>query len=495
MNPVLVAQGSEVAECQWLIIGLFDTNGDGIEPLGIPPLDALIQRLAAQKDVAAAANELTVLYEPPGVKARSVLAVGLGKREKLDAGTAYTAFLAAAKRLSGKPRESVLLLPPSGLTPIAARAVIEGLMVGVHGPGLCKTEANRHEFARLGILIGEQPDPAVASHWSTAVERGRIIGNAINAARDAVNLPPADKTPRALAERLATLARSAGATAEIWDEKRLASESFGGLLGVAAGSDEPPRFLILDYKGADTPATALVGKGVTFDSGGLCIKPPASMEDMKSDMTGAAVVASAIAAVAMLQIPIHLRGYLPITENMTGGKAMRMGDVLTHRGGKTVEVLNTDAEGRLILADALAYAVEHKPTRILDLATLTGACMVALGSKIAGLFSNDDALRDQLLATSQLTGERAWPLPLDDDFKDQLKSQVADLKNVGNKWGGASTAAKFLQQFVGSVPWVHLDIAGPSWTDSDSPTRDAGGTGCFVRTLVTLAETWAAHPA
>jgi leucyl aminopeptidase len=227
---------------------------------------------------------------------------------------------------------------------------------------------------------------------------------------------------------------------------------------------------------------------VTFDSGGLSLKPSASMEDMKSDMTGAAVVLSAMSAIARLGLKANVVGYLAITENMVNGRAMRLGDVLTIRNGKTVEVLNTDAEGRLILADALSYAAEQKPAMILDLATLTGACLVALGTKIAGLFSNDDAFASAVAAASKSTGERTWRLPLDDDFFDLIKSSVADIKNVGGKWGGSITAAKFLQQFVDDCPWVHLDIAGPSWADSESSTRDTGGTGCFVRTLVKLVE-------
>ena len=264
--------------------------------------------------------------------------------------------------------------------------------------------------------------------------------------------------------------------------------------GVAAGSDEPPRFLILDYRrGGQSPTLALVGKGVTFDSGGLSLKPSASMEDMKSDMTGAAVVAAAMQAVARLELPVNITGYLALTENMTGGRAMKLGDVLTIRNGKTVEILNTDAEGRLILADALSFAVERRPHRVLDLATLTGACLVALGSKVAGLFGNDDAFCQDFLVACRQTGERAWRLPLDEDYKEALKSHVADMKNVGGKWGGAVTAAKFLEQFVGTTPWIHLDIAGPSWSDADSPGRDIGATGCFVRTLVRLVENCAAN--
>ena len=268
----------------------------------------------------------------------------------------------------------------------------------------------------------------------------------------------------------------------VWDEARIREERFGGLLAVAAGSDEPPAFVVAEYRrGGEAPTLALVGKGVTFDSGGLSLKPSSSMEDMKADMTGAAIVLATMQAVARLGLRVNLVGYLVVTENMLGGRAMKLGDVLTMRNGKTVEVLNTDAEGRLILADALSFAVEGKPDRVLDLATLTGACMVALGTKIAGLFSNDEPFAQAVQAACRQSGERVWRLPLDDDFQDALKSHVADLKNVGGKWGGAITAAKFLQQFVGETPWVHLDIAGPSWADSDGATRDVGGTGCYVR--------------
>ena len=321
------------------------------------------------------------------------------------------------------------------------------------------------------------------------MRRGEIVGQAINLARDLANTPPSEKCPARLAEQIRTMASDAGLAVQVWDETRIRQERFGGLLGVAAGSANPPSFVILDHRrGGDAPPLALVGKGVTFDSGGLSLKPSASMEDMKSDMTGAAVVAATMQAAARLDLPINVTGYLALTENMTGGNAMKLGDVLTMRNGKTVEVLNTDAEGRLILADALSFAAENRPARILDLATLTGACMVALGPKVAGLFSNDEDFGASLLSACRQTGERAWRLPLDDDYKEQLKSGVADLKNVGGKWGGAITAAKFLEQFVDGKPWIHLDIAGPSWSDSENTTRDAGGTGCFVRTLVNLLE-------
>ena len=366
-----------------------------------------------------------------------------------------------------------------------ASALTEGLVVGTSSPDLKKKERGRHPFETL-VLVAPGSDLEVLRK---SVRRGEVVGNAVNLAREMANTPPDEKSPSLLADRFRSLAEDVGIKVDVWDEGKIREERFGGLSGVASGSENPPRFVVLGWKnGGDRPTLALVGKGVTFDSGGLSLKPSASMEDMKSDMTGAAVVVAAIRAAAQLRLPVNLAGYLPITENMTGGRAMKLGDVLTMRNGKTVEVLNTDAEGRLILADALSYAVESRPGRILDLATLTGACMVALGTRIAGLFGNDDAFVAEVAAASRATGERTWRLPLEDDFLDGLKSTVADLKNIGGRWGGAITAAKFLEQFVGEVPWAHLDIAGPSWADSDSPTRDPGGSGCFVRTLVALFE-------
>ncbi len=333
---------------------------------------------------------------------------------------------------------------------------------------------------------------AGSEEFEAALRKGVILGEAVNLARELANTPPAEKPPARLAARMREVAEAAGFLAEIWGEDRLRRERFGGLLGVAAGSDQPPALVILEYHGGgDAPTLALVGKGVTFDSGGLSLKPNDSMVDMKSDMTGAAVVLATFQAVARLAMPVNLAGYLPLTENLAGGRALKLGDILTMRNGTTVEVLNTDAEGRLILADALSLAVERQPARVLDLATLTGACMVALGTRIAGLFSPDEAFAADVLAACDRTGERAWRLPLDDDFNELLKSNVADLKNVGGRWGGAATAAKFLQKFAGSTPWAHLDIAGPSWSDSDTSTRDQGGTGCFARALVALIEAMA----
>jgi leucyl aminopeptidase len=488
MNVQTIAKTLPAVEADLLAIGLFD--GDAPLPSGLAgtPLAELIPRLIEGKEIPRGIGEVVPLLGPgsTGLASGSVVLFGLGDPAKFDAGAAFLAGVAVGKKIAGRPRGRVAVaLPEAGDLATIASALVEGLVVATKGPDLRKAEKSRTEPGTL-LIVARSEDADAAT---LAVARGSIVGEAVNLARELVNTPPAEKTPGLLAARAKSAGETAGLTVTVWDKPRIEQERFGGLMGVAQGSDEPPAFVILEHRGGgDSPTIALVGKGVTFDSGGLSLKPSASMEDMKSDMTGAAVVLAAMTAIARLNLKANVVGYLAITENMINGKAMRLGDVLTMRNGKTVEILNTDAEGRLILADALSYAAEQNPSAMIDLATLTGACLVGLGMKIAGLFSNDDGLADQVATASKMTGERTWRMPLDDDFKDLLKSSVADLKNIGGKWGGAITAAKFLEQFVAELPWVHLDIAGPSWSESEASTRDAGGTGCFVRTLVRLIE-------
>jgi leucyl aminopeptidase len=491
MIQVLCQKLTEI-RTPWLVLTVFEDQGELADSLCGTALGDLLERLITQKELGGSVGDLTVVHDPGGFAAGSVLVAGLGLRARFDAGAAFSAGFALAKRLAAKPRESVVLALPADVNPAVTgwvSALVEGIIAGTRGPGLRKTEPNRHPFGTLSLALKPDTSEEAVRQAEAQVRRGEIIGQALNVARDLANTPPAEKCPARLAEQIRTLASDAGISVQVWDETRIRQERFGGLLGVAAGSENPPSFVILEYRrGGESPALALVGKGVTFDSGGLSLKPSASMEDMKSDMTGAAVVAASMQAAARLKLPVNVTGYLALTENMTGGKALKLGDVLTMRNGKTVEVMNTDAEGRLILADALSFAAESSPSSIVDLATLTGACMVALGPKVAGLFCNQEILSQSLLRACGLSGERVWRLPLDDDYKEQLKSNVADLKNVGGKWGGAITAAKFLEHFVGETSWAHLDIAGPSWNESDNATRDAGATGCFVRTLVALLE-------
>lgn len=486
MNVQALANSVEALEAEWIALGIYENETEPPQSVLGTSLGNLLSTLFQTKDLTGDLGSTSALYGVAGVAARSVLVFGLGRREQYSSGSAFSAGVAVSKRLATKGRGAVaVVLPEPGEDDALAASLVEGLVVGTRGVDIRKREASRHPFTTLHIV-----KPSLSTDLtslSAAIDRGVVVGEAINLARDLANTPPAEKKPSVLASRARLLAMENGIGVELWDENRIKVERFGGLLGVASGSAEPPSFVVLEYQNGDqSPTLALVGKGVTFDSGGLSLKPSASMEDMKSDMTGAAVVLATMIAIARLKLRVNVRGYLALTENMTGGGAMKLGDVLTMRDGTTVEVMNTDAEGRLILADALSYAVERKPGVVIDLATLTGACLVALGPKIAGLFANDDALSDALLAACKRNGERAWRLPLDPDFKEALKSPVADLKNLGGKWGGAITAAKFLEHFVGETPWAHLDIAGPSWNDSATSLYDEGGTGCFVRTLVSF---------
>jgi leucyl aminopeptidase len=429
--------------------------------------------------------EQATLYRPAGLDCKQVLLLGLGNRDSATPRSVQDAAASALFELSKKPRDRVgILLPPAPANRSAREMVLDlgiGAAVGCYSGGLFQAKPSRS-------LPGEIPFLTTLD-LTADLERLRVEAEAVARCRELVNLPPADLYPESFADLARALSAEAGIDCEVWEPERLEQERMGGILGVAKGSDRPARFVILRYRGAgDAPFFAWVGKGVTFDSGGMSMKTTDQMIDMKCDMAGAATVLSALRAVAELKVPVNLLGCLPLVENMVNGRSMKLGDVLTARNGKTIEVLNTDAEGRLILADALSYAVEQKVSGIIDLATLTGACMVALGSEIAGLMSNSDPLTKQVHAAIQRAGERAWSLPMDVDFDDLLKSKIADIKNVaGHRYGGAIVAAKFLQHFVGETPWVHLDIAGPAYTDHESGGREAGGTGVYVRSLIELA--------
>jgi leucyl aminopeptidase len=324
----------------------------------------------------------------------------------------------------------------------------------------------------------------------SAIDRGRVVGESINQTRRLVNEPPAMIYPESFADRAAELASDAGLSIEIWDEPRLATEGCRAILAVGAGSSKKPRLVILRHDGGgDDPPIALVGKGVTFDSGGLSLKPSESMTDMKCDMAGAATVVGVMSAVARLGVKRNVIGFCGLAENMVSGDSYKLGDVIETRSGKTIEILNTDAEGRVVLADTLDVAVSYRPAAMVDLATLTGACMVALGNEVAGLMTNDQPLCDQLRSAADQVGEPVWQLPMFELYDEKVKSCIADIKNVGEgRWGGAITAAKFLQNFVREVPWVHIDIAGPAFAESPLPHRDAGATGVMVRTLVRWIE-------
>jgi leucyl aminopeptidase len=467
-------------ECDALVAGLF---ADGEFTPTIAALDGVLEgrlrRLRERGELTGKPNEIVVLHDPPGLKTPLLVVVGLGAADKFHAGTAYRAAAAAARSLSGKARRTVAFLLSDGPAAAWTASAVAGAISGTAGTDLYRAEKKRNAFERL-LWSGAN---------SVALARGTIVGESVNLARRLVNEPPSVMYPEEFAKQATNVAAECGLTCEVWDERRLKNERCGSLLAVASGSDRPSRLVILEHRGGkpDEPPIAIVGKGVTFDSGGLSLKPTDGMVGMKCDMAGAAAMLATMQALARLQVPVNVIGLAGLVENMLGGSAMKLGDVLHARSGKTIEVLNTDAEGRLVLADVLNVALERKAAKIVDLATLTGACVVALGTDVVGAFTNNQAWCDAVLGAARTAGEPIWQLPMFPEYSEHIRSEIADIKNTGDgRWGGAITAAKFLEEFVGQTPWVHLDIAGPAFLEKPKAWSDVGGTGCMVRTLVEL---------
>ena len=452
-------------------------NEDGLKGIASEvnaKLGGEIERLIGEGELSAKIGRTFSFYAPAGFKAKMVLVVGGGNSADTGAGNMFRIAGTAAKRLADRPRKKIAFAcdAPSELL----AALVSGAVNGSVGQDVCRAEKNFKPTEELLVLSPHQGE----------VERGRVLGEALLLARELVNLPPNQMTPSCFAARAVTECEAHGIEIEVWDDLRLRRERCGSLMAVASGSQTPPRLLIMRYAGrSQSPPVALVGKGVTFDSGGLSIKPTDGMLTMKCDMAGAASVLATLKAAAQLQIEQPIVGLVGLVENMISGNSMRLGDVLTARSGTTIEVQNTDAEGRLVLADVLNVTLDQKPECIIDLATLTGACVVALGTDIAGLMTNNVALQQAFQEAAERAGELVWPLPMHKFFDEQINSQVADIKNVGDgRWGGAITAAKFLERFVGDKPWLHIDIAGPAFADKPKSHHDAGGTGTMIRSLI-----------
>lgn len=370
-----------------------------------------------------------------------------------------------------------------------AAAGADGFSTSAFDSGSYKTDLTAILPFPSTIEIVSAPGTDVAALRAGA-ERGRVIGQAVNIARTLTNEPANVLTPRAFADRVADVAGAAGLQVDVLERDSMEELGMGLLLAVAQGSVEPPRLVVMRHEppsAPEGPVVALVGKGVTFDTGGVSIKPADAMDRMKADMAGGGAVAAAMWALSVLQVPVRVIGLIPMVENMVGGRAYRPGDVLTAASGKTVEILNTDAEGRLILADALWYAQQLGATHLVDIATLTGHVVVGLGRTVAGLMGRPDSWVDLVQAAADRAGDRVWPLPIYEEALEQLRSEIADLANVGGRPGGAITAAAFLREFAGDAPWVHLDIAGPAWAETRTPYQPKGATGAGVRTLIEVA--------
>ena len=435
-------------------------------------------------------GDMVYVYRPGTLRARRLLLVGAGKREEFSFDTVRKVSGSAARFLRSKGARSMAILRRSQLDiSKSAQAAVEGALLGLFEPDMYRTE-NKEE-RRIDELILLAAASGSEAALAEGVERGRIIGEAVNFARELSNEPSSALTPSELAERARETADRFGLDIDVLDETRMKEMGMGALLGVARGSDEPAKLIVLRYPPddaepipADRSLIAIVGKGITFDSGGISIKPADGMEKMKYDMSGAAATLAAMRAIAQLKPRCNVIGLMPASENMPSGRAYKPGDILRAMSGKTIEVINTDAEGRLILADAISYARKLGATRIIDLATLTGAVSIALGSVNVAILGNDQAFVDEVRGAAKEVGERFWQLPLDQDYREMIKSDIADIKNSAGRNAGTITAAYFLREFAEDTSWVHLDIAGTAWENERKPHMAKGPTGIAIRTLI-----------
>ena len=447
-----------------------------------------IGKLAKSGELTGKSLEMALLHFPSGIAAERVLVVGAGKREKFTTAELRRLAGAALRYLKARSvKRLALLVREDDRNAAAAQAVTEGLLIADFESDKYKTEKKNDKAIESVLLSGL----TAAREVEAALARGRTIAISQNFTRDLVNEPSNLLTPSMLADRAAAMAREAGLAVDILDEKRIAELKMGAILSVAQGSAEPPRLIVVTYTPAQSrpgaPVIGLVGKAITFDTGGISIKPAEGMEKMKYDMAGGATMLGVMRALAALKPAVKAIAVVPASENMPGGRAQKPGDVQIAMSGKSIEVLNTDAEGRLVLADGIAYAKQLGCTHLVDAATLTGAIVVALANVNVGVFGNDQSFTDRLLASARAAGEKMWSMPVDDDYREMIKSSIADIQNISNfKGGGASTAAAFLREFAQDTPWVHLDIAGTAWLDDAKPWAAKGASGVAVRTLVDL---------
>ncbi len=436
--------------------------------------------------------EFSILHRPQGTSAKRLVVVGGGKRDKFSPVEARRMAGALTRALKAKGLRTIALSLDGFDGPEYVAAAVEGALLGAWDADKYKSDPKKKE-KQIDSFTVAVPGRDDASR-KEAARRGQIIAEAQNLTRDLVNEPANKLIPAALAEAAKQMCSDAGLDCEVLDQSAMKQLGMGALLGVAQGSSNPPFLIVMKYRPEQQPDgkdhLALIGKGVTFDTGGISIKPSDGMEKMKYDMAGAAAVIGAMKAIAQLKPAIPVTAYVPTVENMVNGDAQRPGDIVTSLAGKTIEVLNTDAEGRLILADAITYATRNGATHLIDAATLTGAIGIALGHYNIGAFTNNQAFLDRVLAASREAGEKTWQLPMDEEYKEYLKSAFADLPNIGGRYGGSITAAWFLREFADPTPWVHLDIASTAWLDDAKAWLSKGPTGVAVRSFVQLALDW-----
>src|SRR5271163_4776529 len=492
MQIQLETQPYASAESDALVTYVFDKDDkfDGVLGEIDRAMSGRLASLASSGEIIGKPLELLLLHFPEGLAAKKLLLVGAGKPGKFAISDLRKIAGTALRHLKSRGVKKLIFLTREGERgPAAVQAVVEGLIVADFESNKYHTEKKEREIQSVG-LAGF--DSGLWTSLTAAIDHGRVIAESQNFARDLVNEPSNKLTPRILAAKAEAMAREAGLGIEILDERKIAELKMGALIGVAQGSVEPPRVIVLRYTPANpregAPVLGLVGKAVTFDTGGISIKPASNMEKMKYDMGGGATMLGVMRALAFLKPAIPVICVIPATENMPGGRAQKPGDVQTAMSGKTIEVINTDAEGRLILADGVHYAKQLGATHLVDAATLTGAIVVALASINVGVFSGaDQTWTDKLLASAKAVGEKMWQLPMDDEYREFIKGTVADIQNIGSgKGGGSITGAWFIREFAGDTPWIHLDIAGTAWNDDAKAWLAKGPTGIALRTLVHL---------
>ena len=492
MQITLETRPFAALETEALVTYVFE-NGDASQGR-IAELDkltgGLIGQLSKGGELTGKNLEMTLLHAPAGLKAARLLLVGAGKRDQFNSATLRKIVGAALRYLKTRSVHNFTFAIREGeATEEASQAISEAALAADFETDKYKTDKKNDKFVEGMTIAGYSEAEKLAGE--KGIVRGRIIGEAQNFTRELVNEPSNKLTPRILAEKAEAMAKEAGLAIEVLDENKISELKMGALLSVAQGSVEPPRMIVITYTPANpkpgAPVIGLVGKAVTFDTGGISIKPADGMEKMKYDMAGGATMIGIMRALAALKPNVKVICVVPSTENMPGGRAQKPGDIQTAMSGKTIEVLNTDAEGRLILADGVHYAKQLGATHLVDAATLTGAIVVALANINVGVFGSDQAWTDKLLASAKAAGEKMWQLPMDEEYRELIKGSFADIQNIGSgKGGGSITGAWFIREFVGDTPWIHLDIAGTAWNDEAKPWLAKGPTGVGLRTLVHL---------
>jgi len=484
-----VANPAEV-ETECLAVVVLDQGSKDKTEVSVQSSDTAIKDVAAEVigtgEVTGKTFETTLLHHPAKLKAKRLLLLGGGKAKNFTASELRKLAGAAVRFFKPKGIRSFALLVPENIkSDEGVKAIVEGAFVGNFDPDTYKSDRKDQKIDSITVVArGEQ------AKLQKAMDEARIIGESQNFTRDLVNEPSNRMTPTILAERARKMAQEVGLKFEAYGADKIKDLKMGAFWGVAQGSDEPPALIVMRYEPADAPTTpvlGLVGKGVTFDTGGISIKPADGMEKMKYDMAGAAAMIGAMRAIALLKPKVRVTAIVCATENMPSGKAQKPGDIQIAMSGKSIEIINTDAEGRLVLADGLCYARQLGCTHLIDAATLTGAVVVALGYVNAGVFANDEKMYERFRHALETAGEKFWRLPLDEEYKENIRSNIADIVNSGGRWGGAVNAAMFLKEFAEDTPWLHLDIAGTAWMEENKPWIAKGPSGIAVRSLVEFA--------